>query len=119
MEKKITRIYTGADGESHFQDINIVLNDEGNPSILTAELIKATGIIFRQTGGDLNNDWHVAPRRQFAINLKGEIEVEIGDGAKRRFGPGDVLLAEDTTGRGHITRAVNNQPREAIFITLD
>jgi uncharacterized cupin superfamily protein len=36
--------------------------------------------------------------------LSGEMEVEIGDGSKRRFKAGDVLLAEDTTGQGHITR---------------
>jgi hypothetical protein len=28
------------------------------------------------------------------------------DGETRRFGPGSVFLAEDTTGKGHQTRAV-------------
>ena len=44
--------------------------------------------------------------------------VETGDGTVRRFGPGDVMLAEDTTGRGHITRVVGNQPRHYVFIPL-
>jgi len=48
-----------------------------------------------------------------------EGEVEIGDGSKRRFGPGDILLAEDTSGRGHISRSLRNQPRTSIFVTLD
>jgi hypothetical protein len=49
----------------------------------------------------------------------GGVEIEVGDGSKRRLGPGDILLAEDTSGRGHISRAVDDQPRVSIFITLD
>jgi quercetin dioxygenase-like cupin family protein len=44
------------------------------------------------------NEWHVAPRRQYVINLSGQSEIEIGDGTKRRFGPGDIFLADDTPG---------------------
>jgi len=51
--------------------------------------------------------------------LEGKVDIEIGDGTVRRFGPGDILLAEDTTGRGHISRAVAGEPRRSIFITLD
>ncbi|HEY91073.1 MAG TPA: hypothetical protein G4O07_04485 [Dehalococcoidia bacterium] len=47
------------------------------------------------------------------------MEIETGDGTVRRFGPGDIMLAEDITGRGHISRAVNHRPRKSIFITLD
>ena len=118
MEKKITRLYTGSDGESHFEDMKVPLEDRGGRGRMS-ELMKATGAIFRETDGDYNLDWHTAPRRQLVVNLKGEVEIEIGDGTKRRFGPGDIFLAEDTTGRGHISRAVNNQPREMIFVTLD
>ena len=32
---------------------------------------------------------------------------------------GDILLAEDTTGQGHISRAVAGKPRKSLFITLD
>lgn len=58
-----------------------------------------------------------APRRQFVITLSGCGEIECGDGSRRRFGPGDILLAEDTTGQGHITREVGG-PRRGIFIPL-
>ena len=115
---KVTRIFTGPDGESYFEDIDILLEDQGDIG-KTSEMLKATGILFRETGADYHYDWHNAPRRQFVITLEGEVEIEIGDGTKRRFGPGDILLAEDTTGRGHISRAVDHQPRKSIFITLD
>jgi hypothetical protein len=115
---KITRMYTGEDGESHFEDMDISL---GNPYDFDrrSELIKATGIIFRETGADYSLDFHNAPRRQFVINLEGSVEIILGDGSSRILGPGEILLAEDTTGRGHISRAVNNQSRKSIFVTLD
>ena len=115
---KITRIYTGEDGESHFEDTDILLGSK-NKAEQRSELIKATGIIFRETGSDYDLDFHNAPRRQFVINLEGSVEIVTGDGSSRILGPGDILRAEDTTGRGHISRAVNNQPRKSIFVTLD
>lgn len=115
---KITRLYTGSDGETHFEDIDVPLESTGDVD-RRSELMKATGILFRETDGAYNIDWHNAPRRQFVITLEGEGEVVVGDGTKRQFGPGDIFLAEDTTGRGHISRAVNNRPRKTIFVTLD
>jgi len=119
MDKKIIRMYTGTDGKSHFQDVNIILRDEGNPDVLLTELIKATGLIFIQLGGHLDNEWRKAPRRQFFIPVRGEIEIELGDGTKLRFGPGDILLAEDTAGQGHLIRVVGEKTMEAMLITLD
>jgi len=115
---KITRLYTGADGESHFEDIDIPLTDQGQIGRLST-LIPATGVILRETGTDYDYDWHNAPRRQFIVMLEGTVEIEVGAGTTRRFGPGDILLAEDTTGRGHRSRTVNQQMRRSIFIPLD
>ena len=116
---QVTRIFTGSDGESHFEDLDIPLNDLG-PVGAMSDLIEATGVVFRETGPDYDLDFHNAPRRQFVLMLSGgEVEIEVGDGSKRRLGPGDVLLTEDTTGRGHISRAVDDQPRVSIFVTLD
>jgi hypothetical protein len=74
-------------------------------------------VIFRETpaGGAL--DFHTAPRRQFVITLSGIGEIECGDGSRRRVGPGDIMLAEDTTGQGHITREIQG-PRRGLFIPL-
>ena len=115
---KLTRMYTGDDGETHFEDVEIELLDRG-PLGLVSKLEPATGLVFRETGEDYELDWHTAPRRQLIVPLEGAVEIETGDGGKRRFGPGDLLLAEDTTGRGHISRAVEGQRRRMIFVTLD
>ena len=114
---KYTRLYTGADGRSHFEDVELPLNK--SPTGLASELVKATGIIFMETESNFDLKRHNAPRRQFLVNIDGEVEITVGDGTKRRFGPGDYLLAEDTTGEGHTTRALSGKPRKSLFITLD
>lgn len=115
---KITRLYTGSDGESRFEGVEIPLEDAGEIGRLSAPL-PATGVIFRETDPDYDYDWHPAPQRQYIIMLEGELEVEAGDGEKRHFAPGDILLVEDTEGRGHRSRTTNNKVRKTIFVTLD
>jgi hypothetical protein len=112
---RAARIYTGADGRSHFEDLDIPLKPSSYGTL--SDLVPSSGVIFRETpvGGAL--DFHVAPRRQFVITLAGLVEVECGDGTKRRFGPGDIMLADDTTGQGHITREIQG-PRRSLFIPL-
>jgi len=114
----VVRIYTGPDNRSHFEDVQIPLKSTGKVGFIS-DLIRATGVVFRETGGDYNYDFHTAPRRQYVVNLEGEVEIEVGDGTKRILRSGDVLLAEDTTGQGHISRAVAGKPRKSLFITLD
>lgn len=115
---KITRIYTGTDNESHFEEIEIELESAGDIGKLS-EKVNATGIIFRRTEPDYDYDWHNAPERQYIIMLDGAVDVELGDGTVRRFSTGDIVLVEDVTGRGHKSSAVNNEPRTSVFVTLD
>jgi hypothetical protein len=115
---KLTRVYSDEDGVSHFEDREIMLEDRGAIGRLSAPT-PVTGIIFRETDPDYDYDWHPVPQRQFIIMLEGELEVEVGDGEKRQFASGDVMLFEDTEGQGHRSRTTNNQVRKTIFVTLD
>ncbi len=115
---QITRIYSDARGESHFATQNIPLTDGGEIGWLS-QTYPVNGIIFRYNDADYDYDWHNAPQRQYIIMLDGEIEIEVSDGSKRRFRGGDILLVEDTSGKGHRTRIVNNQPRRSVFVPLD
>jgi uncharacterized cupin superfamily protein len=105
---KIPRLYTGTDGQSHFEEVEVEVG----------KIQAGEGIIFRQAPPGHVQNWHPAPRRQYVVTLSGQGEIEIGDGTKRRFGPGDIMLADDTTGRGHITRVVGNQPRLYVAIPV-
>ncbi len=113
----VTRIYTGDDNQSHFEDIEVELSPQQGGQL--SERIAATGLIFRETGGDYDLDFHNAPRRQYIVNLDGAVQITVGSGEKRVIGPGEVFLAEDTEGQGHISQAVNNKIRHSLFITLD
>lgn len=115
---RVVRIFTGPDHRTHFEDVHVPLADSGAIGRLS-EIVPATGLIFRETAPDYDFDWHPAPRRQYIVLLDGEIEIEVGDGETRRFRGGDVLLVEDTTGRGHRTRTVDGCARRSLFITLD
>ena len=108
----IYRMYTGADGKSHYEEQSI-----GAHPIL-AKPQAARNIVFAQQPGGTFLDWHPAPRRQYVILLSGEIEIGFGDGTVRRFGPGDARLVEDTTGQGHTTKYIGNGPVVTAVIPL-
>ena len=108
----MTRIYTGPDGLSHAEEIEMKLN--GNAT----EMIKATGVEFSRRLPSNSNDWHTGPRRQFVITLSGRGEIEVAGGQKIAVGPGHINLIEDTTGKGHITRNLGPEDRIAITIPL-
>ncbi len=115
---RVTRVYTGSDDESHFEDLDIPLEDLGAIGSMSKPM-DATSILFRETGAGYDLGFHNAPRRQFVIMLSGgRVELEVASGETRVLGPGDVLLAEDTTGHGHISRAIDEEPRVSIFIAL-
>ena len=106
----ITRIYTGPDGQSRAEQIEMKLNGG------TSEMIKATGAQFSSRPAGPASDWHVGPMRQYVITLSGRAELEVGDGKKVAVGPGQIDLIEDTTGKGHITR--NLEDRIVVTIPL-
>ncbi len=107
------RIYTGADGQSHFEELDL---DKG--PVEWSKMQSATGAMFRKSEPGHFSDWHCAPRRQYVITLSGRMEIGIGDGATEQFGPGDVLLADDLTGKGHTTRVMGDEPRVSVAIPL-
>jgi hypothetical protein len=114
---QITRVFTGDDNESHFEDVRLELIEQGEIGAIS-EMWPTKGVIFRKVKGDYNLGFHNAPRRQFVVNLTGSVDIEIGDGTVKRLGPGDILLAEDTTGRGHKSSNVAGEPRTCLFLPL-
>jgi len=115
---RIHRLYTDDRGESHFQEVEIELK-HSSPAGRTSDRLPATGIIFRQVPPTYDLDWHNAPRRQYIINLDAGVELTASDGETRRIGAGEVILVEDTTGKGHLSKAVDARVRHCIFVTLD
>ena len=113
----ITRLYTGPDGETHTEQAEMQFTG-GSATNQTTQTVKATGTeLHRSPPGDVQ-PFHTAPRRQYVVTLSGRGEIETSDGHKVQLGPGQVLLVEDTTGKGHITRALAGEDRVTLQIPL-
>jgi hypothetical protein len=97
-DAKVVRIYSTPDGGSRVEELTISLDAK------PVDITRMTASVYRGSGARAP-DWHTAPRKQFAINMTGELEVELTDGTRRRIGS-DLVYLEDTTGKGHVTRAL-------------
>ncbi len=115
---KISRIYNDDEGKSHFGEAHIDLKD-GGPIGRLSEKFGVDKIIFRETPADYDFKWHPAPARQLLFIIKGRAEFTVSNGESRILGAGDVLLLEDTEGQGHCSKALFNEVRHSIFVTLD
>jgi hypothetical protein len=114
---QITKVDSDINGDSHFKDIVIPLKEAGSIGKLS-ETMPANGIIFREVEPSYDWNFHTAPQKQYIVLLDGEIEIETSLGVKRRFKTGEILLVEDTKGKGHKTRNLQPEKRKSIFITL-
>lgn len=113
----VTRIYSGDDDRSHFEELDLPLTVSDVGAMSSPIPIQSIVVRSTEEAGPEVWDYHVAPRRQFALHLIGTTEIEVGDGTARRFGPGDLLLADDLTGQGHISREIDG-PRLQVFAVL-
>jgi len=100
----IFRMYVGPDGKSHLEE----QAPAEHPLLTKPQAAKL--IVFAEQPAGTFLDWHPAPRRQYVIVVSGQLEIGLGDGTLRRFGPGDARLVEDTTGQGHTTRYLGPGP---------
>jgi hypothetical protein len=95
---KFYRLYSGADDQSHFEPL-----DSSRASEFFNATRPAAGLLFRNDFAPHIVNYHRAPHRRWVITLAGSVDIELGDGTRETFLPGDVFLAEDTTGQGHST----------------
>jgi hypothetical protein len=115
---RIHNIYVDDAGETHWRDVEVEWVEESRSGKLSRRL-PATGIIFRQTRGDYDLDWHPAPRRQYIINLDAGVRITASDGEVREIGAGEVILVEDIRGKGHLSKSIGGQTRHSIFVPID
>jgi len=112
----MTRLFTGPDGQTHAEEVELKFTP-GSPAEVS-KLLQVTGAELHRTAGGNVEDWHRAPRRQYVITLSGRGEIEVAGGKKISVGPGNVNLVEDTTGKGHITKAMGAEDRVTLQLPL-
>jgi len=115
---KIHRFFTGPDGLTHAEEIEVKF-DMGDGGNGLYKFLSNSGAVLRRSPPGRVNDWHTASRRQYIITLSGHGELVLSGGQTLKVGPGDIELAEDTTGKGHITRTVGTEDRISIAIPVD
>jgi hypothetical protein len=116
------RVYSDSAGASHFSDgqINLSLADYAPPAppISVSDVTPVDRVVFLSSPIGWFGDFHPTPRRQFIFFLSGMLEVEVSDGEKRRFGPGSVLVVEDTVGEGHVSRVVGDERAYIVAVPI-
>ena len=122
MKVTYVRLYSDADGASHFEDVEAELASVDfappAPPLNLSTYLPATQASFFGAPAGWKADWHPAAARNLFVVISGEWEVEASDGFIRRFPPNSVLLVEDTTGKGHKSRVVSDIESLAMLVQL-
>ena len=118
---QITRFFTNENGEAQFSEIDLPIDfkreDADGNVILLSKAFNSPRVRFVELPEGYDHDWHNAPRRQIVILLSGVVEVRTSDNQIRQWGAGDVLLADDVSGKGHQTRAIDGSVR-MVYVPL-
>jgi hypothetical protein len=114
---RCVRLWTGEDGNSHFEE-GVIDLPRGERGDILSGTIDAVSVSFRETKAGGAFEWHDAPARQFVMTLSGTLEFETRTGERFMLRPGDVLLAEDTAGTGHSWKLVDDDPWRRAYVIL-
>jgi hypothetical protein len=122
--KRFSRIVCTADGGSAFEDGELPLAEQQVASGFAPTLVgrlapSAAGVLYLWSPEAFDSEPHPAPRRQWVVVLRGMLEVVVSSGERRRFAPGDLVLAADTSGKGHVSYSVGEPPFEFLFVPSD
>src|SRR5262249_30427389 len=101
---------TDAAGVSHFKQEEMPFKAAPIPGLkdppVMAALPGASGATLLLLKAGQVEDWHNAPRKQFMFVVQGASQVTASDGAVKEFHVGELVLLDDTKGKGHITKAI-------------
>ena len=106
------------DGKTKMEEWEVPLRAQGRGTELSTTMT-VKSLQFRRTNQNYNLDWHPAPERQFVITLSGSSEVEVSGGVHVAAGAGHINLIEDTTGKGHLSKAIDGKIRNCIFVPIE
>ena len=109
---KYHRIYADEQGGSHFDSVTVEQRVAAGAPPAAPFYVSgdnpASKYRFYSFQPGWIGDWHPCPARQFLALMSGAVEMETTDGTVRRLGPGDLVLLEDTSGKGHVTRNIRD-----------
>ena len=112
---RCVRIWTGADGDSHFEEgvIDLAKGERGDA---LSTVVSGGSLSFQETSSGGSYEWHKDPVPRFVITLSGTLEFETKGGERFTIRPGDILLAQDNTGSGHRWKLIGDEPWRRAYV---
>jgi quercetin dioxygenase-like cupin family protein len=102
---RLVRIYSRSNGDSAIEVREVPMSAGERPMSPT---FQAGAMFFRETAEGHVQSFHNAPRRQLIFLTSGILELESSEGKRYVCRPGDLIFAEDMSGKGHITRSLRD-----------
>ncbi len=97
--RRMFHLHTDASGESRVREVLLPKPVAGEAQYLLRRA--AERVTMGSMPPNYLMDFHVANQPNLLIPLAGTLVVELKDGSRWNFVPGDALFAEDCTGSGH------------------
>lgn len=116
---KAIRVYSGDDGETHFEDIDLPTHPVANGTYVRTEMLAAAETMFAIQEPGFFADWHPAPTCRIFVLVSGSAEIGVSDGEMRTIEQGGVILFEDVAGKGHTMRVIGDVPRVGMHVSLE
>ncbi|MGL4962700.1 MAG: cupin domain-containing protein [Inquilinus sp.] len=114
---RCVRLWTGDDGNSHFEEGTIDLS-RGERGDIRSDVVAAASLSFQETGSGGSYEWHQDPIPRFVITLSGTLEFETVGGERFTIRPGDILLAQDNSGTGHRWKLIGDEPWRRAYVVF-
>lgn len=114
---RCVRLWTGEDGNSHFEEGTIDLS-HGERGDIKSEVVAAASLSFQETGSGGSYEWHQDPIPRFVLTLSGTLEFETVGGERFTIRPGDILLAQDNSGTGHRWKLIGDEPWRRAYVVF-
>lgn len=120
---RFLRLYADANGESHVEEMTVRFSPidyaPPAPPFGVSERIEATGSIYVRFPAGWTSKLHPTPRRQLFVLLAGNFSGQASDGTLMNLVPGDVVLMEDTVGKGHTAKVNGTEDVQAMMVHLE
>lgn len=118
-DMKYVRVYTGDDGQSHIEHLEMDLESRDfappAPPVDVSAPIAASAALVASFPAGWKDDAHPAPARQWLFVMTGRARLSAG-GETVELSPAVPTLLEDTTGPGHATEVLEDST--TVFVRI-
>ena len=120
---RYVRLYADESGESHWDDVDVVLEERRfappAQAIEISEPEPAKQMLFLRLRAGWDEPIHPTPVAQKLVCLSGALRVTASDGDYRDIGPGDFWHMEDKRGKGHHTVVTSDEDFLAVIVQYE